>query len=344
VAFDTIWILGEVWVLKVEVLIHSWNDFYMKKFLITAHCILLLSTGISTPAYAATDGCPETWTIDTSQFPSNELRMAKAKLGPNMILSDAEVQIIEYRGEDGISPKIENLHTLISKDSQGFTLFWRSLLYHYGQSTVQYTQRVEVKGCSPRQFTFLQKVPTGGIGGDYTNSALKIKKMNSKEWADQNTQEFIDFKSPSNFSEYLKKITSEKLSFASKVRPYRTNENFVTPNLLAPPSTQGSGLSGKQSLIPQLLTPECLMFALDDNEKQFNPVVKINQVCKFSWSVQIFKPKSAEEMVNELVIFDEVTPVSYSKSGTSITCIKGKFTKKVSGTNPKCPKGYKIKP
>jgi hypothetical protein len=235
------------------------------------------------------------------------------------------------------------LHTLISKDSQGFTLFWRSLLYHYGQSTVQYTQRVEVKGCSPRQFTFLQKVPTGGIGGDYTNSALKIKKMNSKEWADQNTQEFIDFKSPSNFSEYLKKITSEKLSFASKVRPYRTNENFVTPNLLAPPSTQGSGLSGKQSLIPQLLTPECLMFALDDNEKQFNPVVKINQVCKFSWSVQIFKPKGAEEMVNELVIFDEVTPVSYSKSGTSITCIKGKFTKKVSGTNPKCPKGYKVK-
>jgi hypothetical protein len=316
----------------------------MNRFLVTALCISLLTTGTSTPASAVTDGCPETWAIDTSQFPSNELRLAKAKLGPNMILSDAEVKIIEYRGEEGISPKIENLHTLISKDSQGFTLFWRSLLYHYGQSTVQYTQRVEVKGCSSRQFTFLQKVPTGGIGGDYTNSALKIKKLNSKEWADQNTQEFIDFKSPSNFSEYLKKITSEKLSFASKVRPYRTNENFVTPNLLAPPSTQGSGLSGKQSLIPQLLTPECLMFALDDNGKQFNPVIKINQVCKFSWSVQIFKPKGAEEMVNELVIFDEVTTVSYSKSGTSITCVKGKFTKKVSGTNPKCPKGYKIKP
>lgn len=27
----------------------------------------------------------------------------------------------------------------------------------------------------------------------------------------------------------------------------------------------------------------------------------------------------------------------------SITCIKGKTTKKVSGTNPKCPKGYKVK-
>ena len=27
----------------------------------------------------------------------------------------------------------------------------------------------------------------------------------------------------------------------------------------------------------------------------------------------------------------------------SLTCVKGKSTKKVSGTNPKCPKGYKLK-
>jgi hypothetical protein len=31
------------------------------------------------------------------------------------------------------------------------------------------------------------------------------------------------------------------------------------------------------------------------------------------------------------------------KTKVSITCVKGKLTKKVSGTNPKCPKGYKIK-
>jgi hypothetical protein len=303
--------------------------------------IFLIIFGFPSKSIAATDGCPDTWTIDATQFPSNELRMAKAKLGPNMILSDADVQITEYRGEEGISPKIENLQTLLFKDSQGFTEFWRSLLYYYGQSTVQYTQRVEVKGCSPRQFIFLQNIPTGGIGGDYNNSALKIKKLNSKEWADQNIQEFSDFKSQSNFSEHLKKITSEKLSFASKVRPYRANENFVTPNLLAPPSTQASGLTGRQRLVPQLLTPACLIFALDDNGQQFNPVIKINQVCKFSWSVHIFKPKGAGEMVNELVIFDEVISVSYSKSIGSITCKKGKLTKKVSGTNPKCPKGYK---
>jgi hypothetical protein len=27
----------------------------------------------------------------------------------------------------------------------------------------------------------------------------------------------------------------------------------------------------------------------------------------------------------------------------SISCVKGKATKKVTGTNPKCPKGFKLK-
>jgi hypothetical protein len=34
------------------------------------------------------------------------------------------------------------------------------------------------------------------------------------------------------------------------------------------------------------------------------------------------------------------TPGSAKKS---ISCVKGKTTKKVTGTNPKCPKGYKVK-
>jgi hypothetical protein len=34
------------------------------------------------------------------------------------------------------------------------------------------------------------------------------------------------------------------------------------------------------------------------------------------------------------------TPVATKKT---IVCVKGKTNKKVSGTNPKCPKGYKLK-
>lgn len=317
----------------------------MKRISMITLVISLISFGFPSISMAATDGCPETWTIDSTQFPSNELRMAKAKLGPNMILSDADVQITEYRGEEGTAPKIENLQALLFKDSAGYAPgFWESLLYFYGKSTVKYTQKVEVKDCkSPRSFTFVQNVPTGGSRGDFTNLPLKVRKMSSKQWAQENIQEFIDFKAPSNFEEFLSKITSERLTTAKNIRPYRASENFVTPHLLSRPNTQSSGLNGGPSLIAQLLTPECLMFALDDNGKQFNPVIKVNQVCKFSWSVHIFKPKGAEEMINELVIFDEVIAVSYTKSSSSIICTKGKITKKVTGTNPKCPAGYKKK-
>jgi hypothetical protein len=34
---------------------------------------------------------------------------------------------------------------------------------------------------------------------------------------------------------------------------------------------------------------------------------------------------------------------SVAPTKKTITCVKGNKTKKVSGTNPKCPKGYKIK-
>jgi hypothetical protein len=37
-----------------------------------------------------------------------------------------------------------------------------------------------------------------------------------------------------------------------------------------------------------------------------------------------------------------VTPKPVGTKKT-IVCVKGKTIKKVSGTNPKCPKGYKVK-
>jgi hypothetical protein len=297
--------------------------------------------GLPSTSNAATDGCPDTWTIDTKQFPSRELRLAKEKLGPNMILSDADVEIIEYRGEEGISPKIENLR--VSTES-GSPPEWQSLLYLYGKSTIKYTQKVEVKDCkSPGLFTFVQNVPTGGIGGNFRNSPLTVRKMSGKKWAEENIQAFVDFKAQSKFEEYLEKITSEKIISATKIKPYRNNENFVIPHLLFQFYTvPGSGLKYGvvEGPIPQLLTPECLMYVLDENGKQFNPVIKVNKTCRFSWSMHSFKPEGAGEMVHEMVIFDKVIAITYTKSSVSITCTKGKTTKKVSGTNPKCPKGY----
>jgi hypothetical protein len=38
-----------------------------------------------------------------------------------------------------------------------------------------------------------------------------------------------------------------------------------------------------------------------------------------------------------------VATVTVAKKSVTITCVKGKTTKKVSGTSPKCPAGYKKK-
>jgi hypothetical protein len=50
--------------------------------------------------------------------------------------------------------------------------------------------------------------------------------------------------------------------------------------------------------------------------------------------------KQAEDFLAQQVT---VKPSPPSKPAASITCVKGKLTKKVSGPNAKCPKGYKKK-
>ena len=53
--------------------------------------------------------------------------------------------------------------------------------------------------------------------------------------------------------------------------------------------------------------------------------------------------KIAEKYVLENPYVESKATKSNSNKKVTISCIKGKTTKKVSGTNPKCPKGYKVK-
>jgi hypothetical protein len=45
----------------------------------------------------------------------------------------------------------------------------------------------------------------------------------------------------------------------------------------------------------------------------------------------------------DLVTFDIYTAPTPVAKKTTITCVKGKLTKKVTAVNPKCPTGYKKK-
>lgn len=309
------------------------------------------------PANAATEGCPDTWKIDyaaeaatrkSGGAPNQELRRAQLKYGSAMILRVSEKQITKFEGFSGSVPKLEKMEDFFDVESGYFSDFWRSFLYLYGKSTLRFTQKVELKDCNSfGLFTFEQNVPTGGLGGNYTNDLLKVTRMDSAGWAEGNLQEFSDFKAQANFSQYLAKLTSDTLLFAKKLGPYKKEDDFVRPYPLGAADTQSSGLNGNQRLVAQLLTPDCTKTALDESGKQFNLVMKMGKDCKFAWSVHTFRPKGAGEMVNDLVIFNDVFTVNYSQkntvSKTTITCIKGKLMKKVSGSNPKCPKGYKKK-
>ena len=81
----------------------------MKRSLLASLVLILITFGLPTNSYAATDGCPDTWTIDTTQYPSRELGEAKTKLGPNMVQTVVSQRIVEYKGELGVIPKLDNL-------------------------------------------------------------------------------------------------------------------------------------------------------------------------------------------------------------------------------------------
>lgn len=66
----------------------------------------------------------------------------------------------------------------------------------------------------------------------------------------------------------------------------------------------------------------------------------------FTFSSPMIKVKLTKEKVVETAPTPEATPiaiVTVAKKSVTITCVKGKTTKKVSGTSPKCPTGYKKK-
>jgi hypothetical protein len=61
----------------------------------------------------------------------------------------------------------------------------------------------------------------------------------------------------------------------------------------------------------------------------------------FEFSAPIIKAKLSQEA--EVAVVAPVVPAKVSAKKTTITCTKGKITKKVSGTKPKCPTGFKKK-
>jgi hypothetical protein len=68
----------------------------MKRNWVIFLSIVLLASILPANSDAATDGCPDTWAIDTSQFPNPEVESAKLKLGRNIVTTETR----EYSPKD----------------------------------------------------------------------------------------------------------------------------------------------------------------------------------------------------------------------------------------------------
>jgi len=280
----------------------------MRKYLITTLSVLVLTFGLPSTSNAATDGCPDTWTIDLNQYPNQELLAAKQRLGINMVLTEQK-KLTTFKGPLGEMPKIKVRGSSLRDP----------LSYLYFDSQAQVEVKVEVKNC-PKPAIFL----FAGLSDWFRKSANSIKITTVNEFV--NSIGFQDFKQQDDFSLTIKKIQQflveqSKSSITWGSIPFKLFE-------------AGSILDGRRYryLYTYVLTPNCLIWKDDYLIRQ--------GAGQCSFAIGYLQPTGESDGI--LHLFEPFT-LNFAKSTVSITCTKGKTTKKVSGTNPKCPKGYKVK-
>jgi len=282
--------------------------------------ILLVSLISPVSSFASSD-CPESWQVDTSKYPNNpQLLSAKERLGPNMVETLVGARILNYAGVEGPQIPFKDL-LLISGAPR------TALLYLYGKSKVETTIKVEVKGCSnPFIFSFIST---------YEDRDYPIERMNSGTWASATPTAFTDFKKQESFVQDLsvrvQTAQSEINRFLNRGQslPLRDFEIFGI----------FYDLTNNQMRI-QILTTDCVYF---DTRFRNSFAFKTGKICKFALSFyQRVNPADPKDQRTKWVILDSFELDLRAKPQT-ITCIKGKLTKKVTAVNPKCPVGYKKK-
>jgi len=258
----------------------------MKRFLIITISVLLLIFGLPVKTNAATDGCPQNWVIDTSQYPNSELENAKVTLGRNIVVAESA----EY------SPKDNSWVKFPPHSSQHFP--W------INQLPQRKILKVEVKDCPARSFIFPVQA----------NSVLPLQDISAAEWVEKNPTKFRNFKEA---EEWVASIATYKEFIIKTSQSFDKKTN--SPRII---SLRGGALPGYTLLI---FNQECGI----ELRSPSVGILKLGTTCKLG-------------IATGDAIFERFE-IQNGNLNSSIVCTKGKLTKKVSGTNPKCPKGYKVK-
>jgi hypothetical protein len=297
----------------------------VKRILLSLVMILGLILSPTPFALAVTDGCPNTWKIDSSKSGSQELLDAKLRLGSDMALKVGTLQYTNYSGESGPA-----------KEPIGGQLTY-SDLYLYGNTKVSQPYMVQVKNC-PGSTSFVFNL--GTLKESLSANSILVNG-NSKEWATTNQSLFSDFLQAGKFSDCLenKKLQIQKPGYTQ--HQFSGNRldihNYKDFNLYMQSGTCGFRSYG---LVLVDKTPFCRLVSPIDIKPSGRVGISIvmGERCDFSYAY-------LDEVGKTLTMFETFT-IDSNNWRTSITCIKGTSKKVIQGLFGralKCPAGYRKK-
>jgi hypothetical protein len=275
--------------------------------------------------YAATEGCPGSWTIDTSSSKGiQQLLEAKQRLGRDMVLTEGVLTYANFSGESGPLAAPKDARLSISD------------VYLYGNTTVTKNYVVQVKNC-PGSKTF-----TMNLGSLKESSGVKsiLSNVNSAEWAKANESLFQDFLVATKFTDCLakKKMRLQKPGYVQHQFYGKTLVILNVEDFIHDPSGH-CGLPGRLLLVDK--TPSCRYLNSISNGGPMRLGISITMGGKCSFA---FASGDGTGTLNLFETFD----IDSNNWRTFITCTKGKSKKVVQGLvgyefKLKCPSGYKKK-
>jgi hypothetical protein len=152
-------------------------------------------------------------------------------------------------------------------------------------------------------------------------SNIPIVYSTLDEWILANQSSFQDFTQETALVEAVRKKEADWISFGKASKSSLTTSSIIWVK----PVLDG----GKILVIP--MTPNCI--GGFDGSTGSTPYLAIGKKCTFAF---------AGQGNNKLTVLKKFEIDSRVIANT-VTCVKGKLTKKVTAVKPKCPSGYKVK-
>ena len=324
----------------------------------------MITLSLPAKTYAATDGCPETWQLPELTFSMPGTDFQKyfprtydqiIKMGPTEFSFD---NIKWQKSNVGVFPiqdpsiSEENRAYFLNNQIRSLILSGSEPKYgddgiininlgliDYSQVYVRTSVTVEKRSCKPFTFFFNGKFETPKIiYQDFSQEFLKISSF----FRDYQSEE----KAKINYNNCLEDWKSLSLKSGKNIEVQKVC--YLGPIF---PLKGGADETIFLSLIP--FGKECLKFYQGNSNRSDGWQLAQRSNCKYAvvnsrdWNYYSTRTNDVN-FSKSIIVYQEIFIKSVtlkssnlSDSVTTITCIKGKLTKKVSGNNPKCPQGYK---